>query len=213
MNFEVGDVSSMSSLKDATMDKVTSGLSTGQGKGVHLSSLLMILFPHQKQAYMIHVGQNLPPKVKIELAKEMFRVLKPGGAFGLYDPGLPESNDDIGGSSDVNKQHLMYPLPFATTPSDHFLATSAEYTSAFRNAGFDVVLSEQTSPNPAATPFSTDRMRAVAANFASDGSGQLSLSHVMGTSWPSRIKNMKGALSVGALVLRTLIVRRPSGKL
>jgi hypothetical protein len=38
---------------------------------------------------MIHVGQNLPPQVKVDLANEMFRILKPGGNFGLYDPVLP----------------------------------------------------------------------------------------------------------------------------
>ena len=53
-------------------------------------------------AYMLHVGMNIAEKPA--LASDIFRVLKPGGKFGVFDmlkvPGGEE---------------LLYPLPPAST--------------------------------------------------------------------------------------------------
>jgi len=74
--------------------------------------------------YMLHVGMNIEDKA--ELFAEIFRVLKSGASFGVYDIMRQESGE------------LAYPVPWASQPTTSKLATPEQYKQALRNAGFEI---------------------------------------------------------------------------
>ena len=59
--------------------------------------------------YMMHVGMNV--KDKIGLYKEIFRVLRSGAKFGVYDVMMVEEGE------------LIYPVPWATTANESEVAS------------------------------------------------------------------------------------------
>ena len=61
------------------------------------------------KAYMLHVGMNIARKQ--ELAAEVFRLLEPGGAFGIYD------------LMRVGDGELEFPVPWATSPATSTVST------------------------------------------------------------------------------------------
>jgi len=75
-------------------------------------------------AYMMHVGMNIDDKV--QLFKEIYRVLRPGASFGIYD--VMRSMDG----------ELTYPVPWASAESTSYLAAPDQYRYALENAGFMV---------------------------------------------------------------------------
>lgn len=74
--------------------------------------------------YMMHVGMNI--ENKNQLFSEIFRVLRPGSTFGIYD--VMRCNDG----------DLSYPVPWAADRSSCYLATIAQYKQALGDAGFMV---------------------------------------------------------------------------
>jgi ubiquinone/menaquinone biosynthesis C-methylase UbiE len=74
--------------------------------------------------YMLHVGMNIENKAS--LFSEIYRVLKPGSSFGVYD--IMRQKDG----------ELIYPVPWATESSTSKLSTPAEYKQALSDAGFNV---------------------------------------------------------------------------
>jgi len=103
-----------------------------------------------EKAFSMHVAMNI--KDKFAFAKEVARVLKPGGRVVIFDqmanpsaPGQAPSSlaslfasccSPRAGSQvmDVNKA-LPYPLPWASKPEDSHCATPDEYQLAFSAAG------------------------------------------------------------------------------
>ncbi len=73
-------------------------------------------------AYMLHVGMNI--ENKMQLFKEVHRVLKPGSLFAVYD--IMKTNDG----------DLLYPVPWATSHETSFLATPGQYADMLTAAGF-----------------------------------------------------------------------------
>lgn len=102
--FMVGSVTELSSLEDASFEA----------------------------AYTIHVGMNIEDK--LGFYSEMFRLLKPGGAFGIFDcvaaPGKPE---------------LLLPVPWASHPDENHLILPSEYEQIMRSVGFSISISEDVS--------------------------------------------------------------------
>jgi len=74
--------------------------------------------------YMLHVGMNIADKDR--LFQEVFRVLRQGSIFGVYDIMRIDEGD------------LTYPVPWATERSTSRLATPEQYQQALINAGFEV---------------------------------------------------------------------------
>ncbi|PKG99258.1 class I SAM-dependent methyltransferase [Paraglaciecola sp. MB-3u-78] len=74
--------------------------------------------------YMLHVGMNIDDKVS--LFAEIFRVLKPGAVFGVYD--IMRQKDGV----------LTYPVLWATDSSTSKLSTPGHYTEALEQAGFEI---------------------------------------------------------------------------
>lgn len=75
-------------------------------------------------AYMLHVGMNIDDKAS--LFTEIYRVLKPGSSFGIYDVMRQEDGE------------LTYPLPWATERSTSKLSKPEQYQRALRDAGFEI---------------------------------------------------------------------------
>lgn len=75
--------------------------------------------------YMMHVGMNI--KDKFRLYKEIFRILRPGAKFGVYDVMIIEEGE------------LLYPVPWATTPNENEVTSPKEYKQAMEKAGFSII--------------------------------------------------------------------------
>lgn len=80
-------------------------------------------------AYMIHVGMNIGDKEA--LYREIKRVLKPGGVFGIYDIFGNDKGPDF-----------VFPAPWASTPDTSFLAQVGDVETLLIAAGFTVVHKE-----------------------------------------------------------------------
>lgn len=74
--------------------------------------------------YMLHVGMNIEDK--LSLFTEIYRVLKPGATFGIYDV-MREKDGE-----------LMYPVPWATNIETSKLSTPEQYKQALKRAGFEI---------------------------------------------------------------------------
>ena len=75
--------------------------------------------------FMMHVGMNIENKTQLFI--EVYRVLRPGTSFGIYDI------MQIGGGE------LAYPVPWATAPDTSSLASPGQYKQALIDAGFAVL--------------------------------------------------------------------------
>ena len=75
-------------------------------------------------AIMLHVGMNIDDKAV--LFAEVYRVLRRGASFGVYD------------IMQINNGELNYPVPWATENSTSKLATPDQYCQALSHAGFKV---------------------------------------------------------------------------
>ncbi|MGW8247331.1 MAG: class I SAM-dependent methyltransferase [Acidiferrobacterales bacterium] len=90
-------------------------------------------------AWMQNVGMNIEDKRK--LYEEIYRVLKPGARFAFQEMAA--------GSSPTS----YFPLPWATEPSDNFLASIEEMHSLLGECGFVLESFEDASrPQPNAAP-------------------------------------------------------------
>lgn len=74
--------------------------------------------------YMLHVGMNIEDKEL--LFEEIYRVLRPGASFGVYDVMRNKEGE------------LAFPVPWATDKSTSKLATPNQYKKALSKAGFKI---------------------------------------------------------------------------
>jgi len=122
-------------------------------------------------SYMLHVGMNIDDKVS--LFTEIFRVLKPGSTFGVYDIMLQ------------NDGELVYPVPWATESSTSKLSTPAQYKQAIRDAGFEI------SKENNRRDFSLEFFKQLRAKTESNGGPPpLGLHTLMQESTSNKIRNM-----------------------
>lgn len=77
------------------------------------------------RAFMLHVGMNISEKRT--LASEIYRVLKPGGIFGIYDV------------MKVGDGELTFPVPWATQAKASSVSTRDHYREALQHAGFKII--------------------------------------------------------------------------
>ena len=83
-------------------------------------------------AVMVHVGMNVPDKTAV--FAEVHRVLRPGGAFALYE------------QVRTCEGELPYPLPWAEDERSSFVETVADYRAHLEAAGFDVEREDDRTP-------------------------------------------------------------------
>lgn len=121
--------------------------------------------------YMLHVGMNIEDKE--QLFREIFRVLKPGSFFAVYDV------------MRINEGDLAYPVPWATEQATSWLATPDHYKRSLASSGFEVG-NENNRRDFALEFFSELRKK----TEASGGPPPLGLHTLMQESTPVKIKNM-----------------------
>lgn len=140
-------------------------------------------------AYMLHVGMNIEDKDR--LFREVFRVLRPGSIFGVYDI----MRIDEGG--------LTYPVPWATERSTSRLATPEQYQQALGNAGFEI--SAKNSRREFALKFFKQLRE---KTKASGGPPPLGLHTLMQESTSIKINNMVDNIAAGYIAPVEIIARK-----
>jgi SAM-dependent methyltransferase len=128
---------------------------------------------------------------KAALFREVWRVLKPGGVFGIYDV-MREGEGDF-----------SFPVPWATTADTSFVVSAADYRRLLEEAGFTV--SKERNRREFAIEFFRE-MRARAAR--SGGPPPLGLHILMGAASPEKVANMIGNLERGLLGPTEIICRK-----
>lgn len=139
--------------------------------------------------YMMHVGMNI--KDKIGLYKEIFRVLRSGANFGVYDVMMVEEGE------------LMYPVPWATTANESKVASPGQYKQAMEEAGFSVT-AENNRHEFALSFF--EQLRKNSSNVG--GPAPLGIHILMGDNSAAKVQNMIKNVSAGHIAPVELIARK-----
>ena len=164
---------------DLTQEYIDTGIELSKWVGLdksvslHQGSALSMNFANETfdGAVMLHVGMNIEDK--LQLFKEVYRVLRPNAYFGIYDI-MRNSNND-----------LAYPVPWATEGSTSKLATAEEYKEALNEVGFKVSISNNRRD------FALEFFKQLKAKTeANGGPAPLGLHTLMQKSTPEKIKNM-----------------------
>lgn len=140
-------------------------------------------------AYMLHVGMNIEDKAS--LFSEIYRVLRPGSLFGIYD--VMRHNDG----------ELLYPVPWATECSTSKLATPDQYNHALDDAGFEVF--KENNRRDFALEFFRQLREKTEAN---GGPPPLGLHTLMQSSTAGKIKNMIENVSAGYIAPVEIIAQK-----
>lgn len=141
--------------------------------------------------YMLHVGMNIDDKAK--LFREIFRVLRAGAAFGVYDVMRIDSGD------------LVYPVPWANDDSISCLATPDQYRRALSEAGFEIG-AENNRRDFAIDFFARLRQRMATGG----GPPALGLHTLMKESTTAKVKNMVDNIAAGYIAPVEMIVKKPT---
>ena len=141
-------------------------------------------------AIMLHVGMNITDKAG--LFSEVYRLLRPGAVFGVYDV-MKTGNDE-----------LKYPVPWSSVPDTSALATQAQYVAALQQAGFDVI--EVHNRREFAADFFAETRERMAA--AGETPPPLGVHIAMGENAPAKITNMVENIAAGCCAPVEIIVRR-----
>ncbi len=141
-------------------------------------------------AIMLHVGMNIADKAG--LFSEVYRLLRPGAVFGVYDV-MKTGNDE-----------LKYPVPWSSVPDTSALATQAQYVAALQQAGFDVI--EVHNRREFAADFFAETRERMAA--AGQTPPPLGVHIAMGENAPAKITNMVENIAAGCCAPVEIIVRR-----
>jgi SAM-dependent methyltransferase len=153
-------------------------------------SALQMPFPDETfdRACMIHVGMNIADKATV--FHEVWRVLKPGGLFAIFDVML--SGDGA----------LRYPVPWALSEETSFVAPVEIYINALEKAGFVV---ENERPLGA---FAIEMTERNLEQMAKTGAPVVGLQLLMGERTPVMVKNLLGMMKEGLLEPVELVARR-----
>ncbi len=154
-----------------------------------LGSGLALPFPDGSfdAATLIHVGMNIERKDL--LFREVRRVLKPGGRFGVYDVMRME------------EAPLPYPMPWAADAATSFVEPPATYRTLLGESGFAV---EQ---EVNLREFVLARWQEMRAEAASRGQPLLSLRNLVGPAFEERFSNVLRALQAGNIAPIQMIAR------
>jgi ubiquinone/menaquinone biosynthesis C-methylase UbiE len=121
------------------------------------------------KSYMMHVGMNIADKQS--LARELYRVLRPGGRLGIYDV------------MRVGDEALRFPVPWATNPEESAVSSLDDYRDSLTAAGFRVIRESDRSE------FALEFFSQLQARAGAESS-PLGLHILMGDSAPEKVSNM-----------------------
>ena len=138
-------------------------------------------------AVTLHVAMNI--KQRDQLYREVFRVLKPGATFAMYDV------------MKDNGEPLQFPVPWAQTQESSYLASPAEMQDYLTNAGFSDITTDDRSE------FAMEYFdRRIAA---ADKRSALGPHLVMGDSAREKFENIRLNMVNGRIAPVLMIARRP----
>jgi ubiquinone/menaquinone biosynthesis C-methylase UbiE len=139
-------------------------------------------------AFTQHVAMNIEDKAT--LYAEVARVLRSGGAFGIYDLLQGE-----GGG-------VVFPVPWARTPATSFLAAPGEMRRLLEAAGFEVRSWRETAAEGRA--WFEERVRRASA----EGPPPLGFHLLLGPDFAEMARNMVRNLTEGRIVPTEIVCRR-----
>ncbi|SFT85597.1 methyltransferase domain-containing protein [Mesorhizobium sp. YR577] len=139
------------------------------------------------RATLIHVGMNIGDKAGA--FREVHRILKKGGVFGVYD------------IMNVSGEDLPYPMPWADTLETSFVEAPATYRNLLTKAGL-MIVTEKNRRQMALT-----LGREMRENAAKNGAPPLSLHTLMGPATPQRLGNVMAALAAGSIAPIQMLAR------
>ena len=143
-----------------------------------------------ERAYMLHVGMNISDKRA--LARELYRVIRPGGRLGIYDVRR------------VGEGELTFPVPWATEPQGSSVDPISTYLAALKSEGFSV-LAERNRRDFALDFFATLKSNAASA----DGPPPLGLHILMGSTATEKIGNMIENISRNVVAPVEIVAEKP----
>lgn len=158
---------------------------------LHQGSALSMPFHDETfdAAYMMHVGMNIEDKV--QLFKEVYRVLRTGASFAIYDV------------MQINNGELTYPVPWSTEKGTSHLASPKHYKQALEKAGFEV--SKENNRHE----FALDFFKHLRAKTKANGeSPPLGLNTLLQESAAIRVKNIIHGLKEGYIAPVEMIVNK-----
>lgn len=135
-----------------------------------------------------HAAMNIPDKPR--LYREMYRVLKPGGALAIYDI--------LAGPSGP----VVFPVPWARTPEASFLATPDELRSLLEESGFKVADWSDTTHAARAWFVS------LAERIRKEGLPTLGFHVLLGPDFQVMAQNQRRNLEEGRIVLAQVVAKR-----
>lgn len=139
-------------------------------------------------AVTMHSAMNI--SAKDLFYSEVFRVLRPGKLLGIYDV-LRGAQDEV-----------IYPVPWADSPSISHLVTATQLTKLLESAGFTVrAVIDSTSE-------SSEWMSAMVQRWRTKGPPPLSLQVLMGEDFMKMISNLALNLQEGRINTVTCIAQR-----
>lgn len=133
---------------------------------------------------MVHVGMNIHDKPA--LARELSRVVRPGGCVAIYD------------IMRLSEGELTYPVPWATDESTSFLAGPRQYVDALTDAGL----------MPSEPQNRIELVRA-AVERSREQPAPVDLRHLMGSDWPTMFGNLGTALAGGTVAPIQVVATAP----
>ncbi len=135
-----------------------------------------------------HVAMNIPDKAT--LYREMYRVLKPGGALAIYDilsgPAGP----------------VLFPVPWARLPETSFLVTPEELRHLLGASGFTISSWEDT------TAAAREWFTSLAKNIQQTGLPPLGFHVLLGPDFQVMARNQRRNLEEGRVVLAQVVGRK-----
>lgn len=146
------------------------------------------------KAYMLHVGMNIADKTG--LARELYRLIKPGGKVGIYD------------IMRVGSGEITFPVPWASEAAGSAVASPDDYKAALGAAGFTIIA--ERNRRDFALEFFTN-LRAAAAGASNNGGPPALGPHIlMGETAPVKIRNMIENITANRIAPVELIAEKPA---
>jgi ubiquinone/menaquinone biosynthesis C-methylase UbiE len=121
-------------------------------------------------AYLFHVGMNIADKRK--LFEESRRVLCGGGWLAMFE------------MMRAGEGELGFPVPWASSSAESFVATAAEYQQALAGAGFTITAQRDRRQ------FAIEFLERTLARNQQPGPKPLGVSFLMGETAPLKMKNV-----------------------